>query len=395
MSGRQGAPPWWETLPHDFHREDVRTEAHAVHPFRVHGTAAVDVLLRTGVAGLLSATLMPLAFNTGRLQRELDMLAFYRDQADRGDRERIFPAPPRHVAIVEGKAPLFGYRPLDINARLLRFESPYQALNPQVRADYAQHHHNHRTVAQYWPHGNTPGPTLVFLHGFLLDSYWLNSLMFSLRWFWKQGYDVLLVTLPFHGDRQAPESPFSGFGYFAHGLAHVNEAMLQAVYDVRILIDYLYARGAPSVGLSGLSLGGYLSALTASVDSRLSFCIPNAPVVCPADMLMEWAPLSWMVRAGMRRHGITVQEIRHSLALHCPLTWQPALTPDRLLIIGGAGDRFTAPRYVRQLHRHWQGSTLHWFPGNHVMHLRQAEYLRLMRAFMDSATGTPRTRRPA
>lgn len=376
--------PWWESLPHDFHRAAVRTEADAAHPLKVRGTAAIDIGLRTGVATLLAATMAPLAFSPSRLRQEFDRLDFYRGIVDENDQSKIF-ATPLPVHIDESDAPLLGYRPTDIPVRQLRFESPYEALNPAVRGEYAKHVHNHLTAAQHWTHPDGARPTLIFLHGFLADAYWLNSLGFSLRWFWQQGYDILLVTLPFHGARQGPLSAFSGSGYFANGLSHVNEAMLQSVFDVRTFIDYLFQRGAPSVGISGLSLGGYLSALTASVDDRLSFCIPNAPVVCPADMLMEWAPLSWLVRGAMRRHGIDVPELRHALALHCPLTWQPKLSSDRLLVIGGAGDRFTAPRYVRQLHRHWQGSALHWFPGNHVLHLQQRGYLKLMRTFMNRA----------
>ena len=58
------------------------------------------------------------------------------------------------------------------------------------------------------------------------------------------------------------------------------------------------------------------------------------------------------------------------------------------MIIAGAGDRFTAPRYQNLLHEHWPGSHLHWFPGNHVMHLQQRNYLRLMRTLMRKSLST-------
>lgn len=86
------------------------------------------------------------------------------------------------------------------------------------------------------------------------------------------------------------------------------------------------------------------------------------------------------------RRGLGLRDLRHAQAVHCPLTWQPVIDPDRLLIIGGAGDRFTSPRYIQLLHEHWAGSHLHWFPGNHVLHLRKREYLDLMLGFMDRCT---------
>lgn len=102
---------------------------------------------------------------------------------------------------------------------------------------------------------------------------------------------------------------------------------------------------------------------------------------------MEWQRTGPLLRWMMRRHSISLQELRHGTALHSPLTYKPQIDADRLMIIAGAGDRFTPPRFVRLLREHWQGSHLHWFPGNHILHLQQGKYLRLRKAFMDRNTG--------
>ncbi|MCY1442105.1 hypothetical protein D9M71_584530 [compost metagenome] len=60
-----------------------------------------------------------------------------------------------------------------------------------------------------------------------------------------------------------------------------------------------------------------------------------------------------------------------------------------MLIIGGAGDRVTMPRHVRLLQRHWPGSALHWFPGNHILHLGRREYLERMGELMERCSPTP------
>ena len=85
----------------------------------------------------------------------------------------------------------------------------------------------------------------------------------------------------------------------------------------------------------------------------------------------------------MPRNGVGIQDQRRYMAVHAALTYKPMVDPRRLLIIGGAGDRFTPPRYVKLLHEHWAGSQLHWFPGNHIMHLKQRDYLHFMKRFMD------------
>lgn len=65
------------------------------------------------------------------------------------------------------------------------------------------------------------------------SAYLFNGLFFSLPWFYRSGYDVLLYTLPFHGRRAEKYSPYSGYGYFANGFAGFAEAMAQAVHDFR------------------------------------------------------------------------------------------------------------------------------------------------------------------
>ena len=382
-----GSTRWWEQLPHDYYQRVDATEIDAEHRIKVHGSAVADRLLRTGLGSLVSAAMMPgMALSRG-VHREREALRWYQGFADRADRDEVFAAPPgQPVAIDETGPGLLDWKPAGIPVRHWAFDSPYRTLNPALRQAYAGHARNRRARALHLYHPDGPRKTLVWLHGYTLDSYRINGLGFALPWLWKHGYDILMVTLPFHGERAERWHPFSGYGYFAGGMAHSNEAMLHAVHDIRIFLDHLLDAGAPSVGISGLSLGGYLSALMAAVEPRLKFAIPNSPLVTPIDMALQWQPLGPLLHFLQWRDGFGVGEMRHGMALHSPLTWQPLIAPERLLIIGGAGDRFTAPSFVNLLHRHWAGSRLHWFPGNHVLHLQQGHYLRLMKRFMDRAT---------
>lgn len=138
-----------------------------------------------------------------------------------------------------------------------------------------------------------------------------------------------------------------------------------------------------TIGASGYSLGGYITALVASTDNRLKFAIPNAPAVLLIDMIKSWHPINLGMACIMKANQLSINDLRYLTAIHCPLTWHPVISADRLMIIGGAGDRFTSPQLVNTLHQHWPGSEMHWFPGNHLMHLHQPAYLRIMKKFMD------------
>lgn len=374
---------WWDRLPDDLYRQGNDTHLDHSDPLKVRGTAGLDRILRSGLGAMIVAAAGPgLALPGGRA-RQRAALQEYAAIADRGDVEEIFPRPPRGIPITREAVGWSDYRPRNIPFRNLSFESPFQPLLPQLATAYQKSRKNRRAHAQYWYHEDGPRPTLIFLHGYLASQYAFNSWFFSLPWFYKHGYDILLANLPFHGARAEHWHPWNGYGYFSGGLAQTNEAMLQAVCDVRVWMDFLEARGAPKIGVSGLSLGGYITSLLAGVDERLAFAIPNSPVVAVFDMAMEWMPVRPFLRAMMWVDDIGIRELRHGMALHSPLSYPAKIASDRLLIISGAGDRFTAPRFVNLLHEHWRGSRLHWFPGNHIVHLRQGEYLRVMKRFMD------------
>jgi pimeloyl-ACP methyl ester carboxylesterase len=383
MTGAGAVARWWDALPADFYRQPDGTPIDTQHPLKIRSTAALDHFARLYLGVMLACGLAPRALKPGWARAERARMAFYRPYADRANVDEIFVPPPERVPVME-RAPARGeWRPRGLPCRVLSFESPFEPLNPELRPAWAVQPRNRIVRAQYWTHRNGPRPTLIFVHGYYASPYWLNSRMFALPWMFRQGYDILLFTLPFHGKRARAADPFSGYGFVANGVAGVNEAMLQSVLELRIVVSELLRRGAPAVGISGLSLGGYLSALLACVEERLAFCIPNSPLVAPTDMALEWLSLRWLLRLSMRLQGVDVHDMRHELALHSPLSFQPRIPGNRLLIIGGAGDRFTPPRYVRLLHEHWKGSHLHWYPGNHLIHLQRGGYLKLMKWFMD------------
>lgn len=388
MSTAASEDKWWEKLPGDIAQQSDRTELNDYAYLRIAATAALDRVARTGLGAMVCTALAPLLLVPGGIERERERLQFYRRYADKADVETIFPKPPA-VAVREDSSLCDALSSRLSRAGMIRrrlsFESPFLPLQPALQEEYLSHRGNRRARALHYRHADGPRPTLLFMHGQSLDSYRINSWWFELPALFRQGYDILLVTLPFHGERADRGQVVSGIGFYTGGLARTNEAMLQGICDARVWLDYLFDYGAPQVGVSGLSLGGYLSALLASVDDRLAFAIPNSPVVAPVDMALEWQPVAPLARLLFRISDFNIGELRHGMALHSPLTFRPRLPPERLFIIGGAGDRFTSPRFVRLLHEHWQGSRLHWFPGNHILHLQQGEYLREIRNFIDQS----------
>lgn len=374
--------PWWQSLAPDFYASRERFAMTRGERAKVAVTAASDVVLRTLGASLVATLAMPLGYHPRALARALSDRELYRQLATSGDPNRFFERPPRSVRVQRRRAALPLFRPRDGRCEDVRFESPFVAVNPRERQAFRAHRGNRFAHARHWRHGDQARPTVIAVHGFSADLYHLNEWFFSIPWLYREGYDVLLVTLPFHGKRQTRLSPFSGHGYFAGGVSRINEAIAQSIFDLRIFMDHLqHDLGVPQMGVTGVSLGGFTAAVLASVEPRLAFAIPNVPVTSIADLVLEWQPIAGFVKAALAGTGKSVHDARELLAVSCPLSYAPRLPRERLMIIGGVGDRLAPPTHSRLLWDHWGRCRIHWFPGSHLIHLDRGDYFRQMRRF--------------
>jgi len=351
----------------------------------VDSSAVADIALRTAIASLLATTMLPTlagGLRSNRARAEQDQLRFYAELASAKDPTLSFPAPTEVPRVASRPASPLAEWIAKGNVQNIRFDSSFQAVNPALREQCGAFTRNNVVHAQHWRHDDGPHPTLCVIHGFMGSPYLFNGLFFSLPWFYRSGYDVLLYTMPFHGSRAEKGSPFSGYGFFANGFSGFAEAMAQAVHDFRSIIDYLEYTGVDRIGLTGMSLGGYTSALIASVDDRIQAVIPNVPVVAPDQTVDEWFPANKVVQLRSLLSNTDSDLTQAATRFSSPLNYEPLVPKDRRLIITGLGDRLAPPEQAEMLWEHWDRCAFHWFPGNHILHVSQPDYLRRMTRFM-------------
>ncbi len=375
---------WWEELDRDFARRPEGFDLALGDRVRVKTAATFDHALRTAGASMISSMALPLGYHPLKLRSAFRDAEFYADIAESGDASRFFQRPPADVPVRVRKGKwLPRFEPSDGTCEQISFESPFVPVNPTQRAGYLRHRKNRIAQARILRHRDGPRPTIVAIHGFTADWYLINEWFFALPWFYRMGCDIVLMTLPFHGPRQTRFSPFSGHGYFAGGPSRLNEAVAQSAFDFRILFDWLEKeRGVEKLGVTGLSLGGFTTAMLAAVEDRLAFAIPNVPVVSLADLVLEWQPMGWMLRTALATTRLDIADVRRLVAVSCPLTYAPTLPRDRLMIVSGVGDRLAPPKHARLLWDHWDRCRIHWFPGSHIIHMDRGTYLIEMARFM-------------
>jgi hypothetical protein len=247
----------------------------------------------------------------------------------------------------------------------LRFESGFEPRDPEVRDAYLALEANRHARALVWRHPGERRPALFVIHGYGMGRPALDARALEVSWLHRAlGLDVVLATLPLHGARAAGRR--SGAGFLDGHPLFTNAAFEQSVWDLRRIASWLRSEGAPALGVYGMSLGGYVAALFASLERGLACAVSFVPAVClPALLGASRSPAQQRLRESS---GAVDSLLAEAWASHDPLRHRPLVAPEGRLIIAGASDRICAPDQAHALWEHWERPAIHWFEGSHLAH---------------------------
>mgnify|MGYP000433409677 CR=1 FL=1 len=276
--------------------------------------------------------------------------AFYRDALESG---RLYPKPPAAAARRVWRGDIAGGEVVDLS-----WESAFEPLGGAYREALARCPQTKVCHARWYRHP-PPSPAVIMLHGWGGGRLGWEARAFDAPWFFERGLDVVLMTLPFHGLRslgrrgKTPQFP-------SVQPERANEGFAQAISDIRALVALLRERGAPQVGAMGMSLGGFTSALLATVAPEVDYCAPLMPFGSLPQLLLEQ-------NAGGGGFGFDVGLYEDAFGPTTPLRREAAIEPERIFLGTGLRDRVTPAHHARALHAHFEGSTLETYPGAHLL----------------------------
>lgn len=243
-----------------------------------------------------------------------------------------------------------------------------------VRDDYLARRANRTAHARLLLH-REPRPAILCLHGYLAGRYSIEERLWPLRGLYRAGIDVALPVLPFHalrgepGKMEAPPFPAANPRWTIEGFR-------QATYDLRALLAWLRARGAPWVGVMGMSLGGYTSALLATVERDLAFAVPVIPLASVADFARDRGRLG-----GADTMPAQHAALERAYTIVSPLV-RPAVIPSsRLLIVGAESDAITPIAHAERLAAHFS-CNLERVGGSHLIQVGMKQGFRAVKAML-------------
>ncbi len=334
--------------------------AEVPHPEPSLGLAARVALDEAVMATLQAWMRFPSGDDARRVQREVAEATELFD--DRGWLEKPHeyhaqPPPLTSPDFSRGRVRGFDYEHLS-------FESGYEPYPDEPGRDRWLGFRPNRT-AHAWVlrHDGQPRPWLICIHGYQMGWPLVDLAVFRPEWLHRRlGMNLVLPVLPLHGKRKIGRR--SGDGFLAGDILDTVHAEAQAMWDMRRVLGWVRAQGATRVGVFGLSLGGYNTALLASLEGELACAVAGIPLADIARILTHHGP-PLQIRY-LEHRGFHEDHMTEVLRVVAPLVLEPVVPLERRYLFGGVADRMVPPDQVRDLWLHWGRPKIAWYQGAHV-----------------------------
>ncbi|MDX1649725.1 MAG: alpha/beta hydrolase [Myxococcota bacterium] len=246
----------------------------------------------------------------------------------------------------------------------LSFESGYEPHPDEPgRERWLGHGANRTAHAWVMRHADPTRPWLVAIHGYQMGAPGIDlPALQAARFHHRGGLNLLLPVLPLHGPRKIGR--VSGNGFISSDFLDTIHAEAQAMWDIRRMLAWIRAQGGERVGVVGLSLGGYQTALLAALDDGLACAVPGIPATDFARLVARHAPPLEVKEA--QALGLRLEAAERALRVVSPLALPPRVPQERRAIFAGSSDLLVPADQVRDLWRHWDRPRIAWYPGGHM-----------------------------
>lgn len=245
--------------------------------------------------------------------------------------------------------------------------STFEPYLPEVSTKYLGHVDNRTARARLFLRGGKR-PAVIAIHGYLGGYYVFEEATWPITWMQKRGLDVALPVLPFHAQRAGQRRGAPPFPSADPRLT--NEGFRQAAADIVGLATWLRERGAPAVGVIGVSLGGYTSSLLATITDAFDFVVPMIPLASVADFAREQG------RLGV---GDEVDEQHAALEkanwIVSPLARPLRVPKSRALVIAAENDCITPSSHAKRIAAHFDCEMM-TIAGGHLVQIGRGDAYR-------------------
>jgi pimeloyl-ACP methyl ester carboxylesterase len=232
-----------------------------------------------------------------------------------------------------------------------------------LREKYLRSRANRTAHARWFKHDGPPRPCVVLVHGYMAGNYVIEERVWQVKRLYESGLDVVMTVLPLHGPRRSEERGYRPPAFPSNDARFTIEGFRQLVFDHRALFGFLRAQGVPSLGIMGMSLGGYSAALLATLESYLRFAVMLVPLASIEDFVRENGRFAGSPTEQQALH----EALRLAHRPISPFARPSLLAPERVVVVAGESDLVTGVGQARVLAAHFDAE-LSLFHGGHLLH---------------------------
>lgn len=170
----------------------------------------------------------------------------------------------------------------------------------------------------------------------------------------RAGFNVAALVAPYDLQRR-PRRPIK------ENCLEFARAMAQNVAEIRALIGWLLDEGCPSVGLVGVSFGGWTAGLTACSDARVTCAVMAEPAV----RLTPSLPVVWRRWREALQALKPAHEALDTTRLNLILS-KPVIPKENILLLEGIHDLFAQRQPIEELWQKWRQPEIWRLPHGHI-----------------------------
>ncbi|MFD0084245.1 alpha/beta hydrolase [Priestia megaterium] len=208
-------------------------------------------------------------------------------------------------------------------------------------------------------------PNVIFVHGWRMKGFdrvkkiFHNSIMNNLGW------NMYYYTLPYHLERQPETSLYSGEFMVSANINRTVESTRQAIVDLRALIQWIKNNKQGPVIIIGVSLGGFISNLVATLESEIDALVSIFYSNRLSYSIWNTIPGKY-IRQDLETHGVNYNDLVKYWELTEPNQATPKMNKDNILLISAKHDQYVHIQDADLLWESWGKPTRYVYNCGHA-----------------------------
>ncbi|MGP7817937.1 alpha/beta hydrolase [Niallia sp. 01092] len=257
------------------------------------------------------------------------------------------------ISEVRDRMEFYQTHPIDIHCDIHNEDGKYKAGTFKFQSLLPSgDHSNDHLVGDVFLNKNEGAPNVIFVHGWRMNSFDRVKKIFHNR-FMKMGWNLYYFPLPYHLKRKPEHSLYSGEYMISANIQRTVQSTRQAVVDLRALIQWIKANKKGPVILIGVSLGGFITNLAATIESQIDALVS----VFYANRLSYsiWNTIPGkLIREDLEHHGVNYHDLINYWRITEPCQAMPIMKKDNILLISAKYDQYVHSEDTNYLWESWR-----------------------------------------